>query len=353
MLMPRPKQPEHARTSLRRLPPGVRQVGTVVVCALIVSAGLFTLPNLIALDLRIEGQQRDIKDIAVFPVTVNPATKTIEQDPEVERLLGSQDTRLTAAAGNASIALSWLASLVTGLPAYQSLAATSLHIVTIPPGFRQEQVASAFGSALNWSSAQRAQFIKQLGTGDTVLTEGELQPGTYMVYGGQSASDVKYLLTQRFNDEIVSRYSTTTQEQVPLSEALTIASLLEREAGGWDDMRKISGVIWNRLFLNMNLQIDATLQYAKASNPKTNLGMWWAKPIPADKYIKSPYNTYQHPGLPPGPIATPSVAAVLAALNPEKTECLFYFHDSRGNFHCSPTYAGHVALLKQYYGQGK
>ena len=65
------------------------------------------------------------------------------------------------------------------------------------------------------------------------------------------------------------------------------------------------------------------------------------------------YNTYQNKGLPPGPIATPSMAAVLAALNPKNTDCIFYFHDARGNFHCTENYKEHVRLLKKYYGQGK
>jgi UPF0755 protein len=102
----------------------------------------------------------------------------------------------------------------------------------------------------------------------------------------------------------------------------------------------------------MNLQLDATLQYAKAQKSPI-AGSWWPQVVPKDKYINSPYNTYLHAGLPPTPIASPSVAAVLAALNPVNTPCLFYFHDRNGNFHCTDTYAAHVALLKKYYGQGK
>jgi UPF0755 protein len=75
--------------------------------------------------------------------------------------------------------------------------------------------------------------------------------------------------------------------------------------------------------------------------------------VPGDQYRKSAYNTYLHPGLPPTPIANPSVASVLAALNPKNTPCLFYFHDAAGGFHCSETYTGHVTLLKKYYGRGK
>lgn len=116
-------------------------------------------------------------------------------------------------------------------------------------------------------------------------------------------------------------------------------------------MRLISGIIWNRLFINMNLQIDATLQYAKANTSAAN--SWWPAPLPADRFRKSPYNTYLNKGLPPAPIASPSVASVLAALNPKNTSCMFYFHDSAGRFHCSDTYDQHVALLKKYYGRGK
>jgi UPF0755 protein len=103
----------------------------------------------------------------------------------------------------------------------------------------------------------------------------------------------------------------------------------------------------------MPLQIDATLQYAKANATTGKTGIWWPQVVPKDKYIKSAYNTYMNGGLPPGPIANPSIASVVAALNPKKTDCLFYFHDQNGNFHCTKTYTEHVALLKKYYGQGK
>ena len=100
----------------------------------------------------------------------------------------------------------------------------------------------------------------------------------------------------------------------------------------------------------MRLQIDATLQYAKGSKPSEP---WWPGVRPADKFIASVYNTYENSGLPPAPIANPSLDAILAALNPTKTDCMYYFHDRQAEFHCSPTYEEHVELLKQYYGQGK
>jgi UPF0755 protein len=116
-------------------------------------------------------------------------------------------------------------------------------------------------------------------------------------------------------------------------------------------MRYISGIIWNRLFVGMPLQLDASLQYARGS--KISEKLWWPKVVPNDKYIDSPYNTYENEGLPPAPISNPSVEAVVAALNPRETDCMFYFHDSKGVFYCTENYEDHVAKLKEIYGRGR
>ena len=80
-----------------------------------------------------------------------------------------------------------------------------------------------------------------------------------------SPTAVQNLVNQKFTENVLSHYGTTTAQIVPINDALTIASLIQREASGPDDMRTISGIIWNRLFANMNLQIDATVQYAEAN----------------------------------------------------------------------------------------
>jgi UPF0755 protein len=216
---------------------------------------------------------------------------------------------------------------------------------------RKEQAADAFGSALGWNSKQKKQFMTAVASSTLPLPEGSFEPGVYSVDTGMTPATVQNLVNQRFTEDVLSHYGTTTAQIVPLNDALTVASLIQREAGGPDDMRIISGIIWNRLFANMDLQIDATVQYAEAN--KETYGSWWPPVSTRGLYIKSPYNTYVNPGLPPTPIANPSVAAVLAALNPVNTPCMFYFHDKMGQFHCSNTYAEHVALLKKYYGQGK
>ncbi len=297
---------------------------------------------------------------APFPVSVIPSKKQIVENAEANAYFTEHTSSLTASVGNFSELLGWFASLLNNTSLYQSLASADGRLVTILPGYRKEQVATVFGSALGWNAKQRTEFINDVSANtaqtegtSTEISEGIFEPGTYAVSSETTPSEAAAIVSASFSKDILSHYSTTTQEQVPLSEALTIASLLEREAAGPDDMRIISGIIWNRLFNNMNLQIDATLQYAKATKSGSIAGNWWPVAQPKDKYISSAYNTYEHAGLPPGPIANPSVAAVLAALNPVQTSCLYYFHDSHGNFHCAATYPEHVALLKKYYGKGK
>lgn len=342
-LMPHPAAPVRRRTN-----PYLAHAVPVLVAALFVAGALFSLPTIVATDVEL-ATARPAK--APFPVTVDSVHQTIIEDPEVEALLDETHGTLPAAAGIASTAVTWLANLVATLPLYQQLAGSDIAFVDIKAGYREEEVAYAFGRALGWKAKEQQAFLKQVHTADPTLHEGEFVPGTYAVSSAASPTYVQEVLGDRFDKDILARYSTSTEALVPLDDALTIASMLERETRDPGEMRIISGIIWNRIFVGMNLQIDATLQYAKATASKS--GSWWPKVVPNDKYVKSPYNTYKYKGLPPGPIANPSTAAVLAALNPKKTDCLFYFHDRRGEFHCTATYKEHVAMLKKYYGQGK
>lgn len=328
----------------------VASVGSVVAVVFALAVSLFSLPTIIAVDqhfARIEPVKPS------FPITVDPHNQVILEDPKVEAILDDHTSSLQAAAITAGDILVRLAEYISALPAYHMLAgADASGVVTIRAGYRQEEVATAFARELGWNTNQKATFLRQLKVAEPTMMEGEFVPGTYAVRGLMAPGDVQILLHERFSKEIEARYSTSTEELLPLEDALTIASMLEKETKDPAEMRIISGIIWNRLWSGMKLQIDATLQYAKASNSKTATA-WWGPVAPKDKYIKSPYNTYQNKGLPPGPIANPSVAAVLAALNPKNTDCLFYFHDNKGGFHCTATYKEHVRLLKKYYGQGK
>ncbi len=290
-----------------------------------------------------------------FPVTVDPRNRVITENSVVNAYLASPSSPLAAAVGDVGSVLGdifgWMASAISDAPWYQGIASVEGRVVTIAPGMRKEQVAAVFGKALSWSDKQEKQFMTASATSSLPLIEGSFSPGVYLVQTGMKPAEAQALVNQRFIDDVLSHYGTTTAAIVPLQDAIIIASLIQRETIGTNDMRLVSGVIWNRLFLGMNLQIDSTLQYARA-NTKAAVS-WWPKVVPADARRKSPYNTYLNPGLPPTPIANPSVAAVLAALNPIDTPCLFYFNDQKGDILCTNTYAEHVALLKKYYGRGK
>ena len=288
----------------------------------------------------------------IFPVGVNPLAKSITEKPGVDSYFDEQFTE-GAETIKPSKAMSWFPKLLGKLALfnwYQNLASLSSRILVIQPGERKEQIADHFAKILGWSDVEKTEFLIRMEETKPALKEGKFSPGTYTVAKGAKPDEVAPLVIQRFEDEVLSRYGEDVEAVVPLNDALTIASLLEREAYDFTDMRQISGVIWNRLFVDMKLQIDATLQYAKGSSPTQP---WWPQVRPSDKNIASVYNTYKNEGLPPAPIANPSLDAILAALNPKKTDCMYYFHDKDGGFHCTKTYAEHVSLLKEYYGRGK
>ena len=314
-----------------------------LITAILLCAFFFLLPSIVVWQQKPNAQPP-------FPVGVDPVHKTITNNPTADAMFANP-TPASAAVANAGAFFQELGNAVASTRAYQLVAAAGdlPQVVTIDPGLRKEQVAALFGSTLGWDASTQKMFLQLPPISNEDLTDGTVAPGDYAVPAGTPIGAVQSDISERFDDTILSRYTPAIQKIVPLNEGLTIASILERETSDPNEMRIISGIIWNRLFDGMKLQMDSTLQYAKAPSK----GAWWPQVVPQDKYIDSPYNTYQNAGLPPSPIAEPSIAAVLAALNPVQTSCLYYFHDSEGNFHCSDTYAGQVALLKKYYGQCK
>jgi UPF0755 protein len=180
------------------------------------------------------------------------------------------------------------------------------------------------------------------------FVQGFVAPGQYITHRNATPQDIATQLQTTFVESVTNRYTAEIERVVPLADALIIASLIEREASDFENMREISGVIWNRLFIDMKLQLDASLQYVKAENLYES--NWWPAVRPADKFIDSDFNTYQNIGLPPEPIANPSVEAIVAALNPTVTNCLFYFHSRAREYYCSETYPEHVEKLNKVYG---
>ena len=233
--------------------------------------------------------------------------------------------------------LSDMASIFDGARASLLAVASGGRIVHVREGIRKEEVAELFAKHLDWDTSQKLAFA--------LAPEGRYYPGTYGISAGKDEEIMRELMQHRFEREVENRIASSTRRAISLPVILKIASLIEREAGGKSDMRLISGIIWNRTWKGMALQIDATLQYAKGNQENG----WWPIIAPEDKKIDSPYNTYLYKGFPPTAIASPGLAAIDAALNPVKTSCLFYLHDARRKIHCSPTYKGHLKNINRYY----
>lgn len=218
--------------------------------------------------------------------------------------------------------------------------------VKIDPGMRKEEIVNLVGQKLAWSDTEKNSFLNVNNTVDTTNAEGYYYPGTYLLSIKSGGYEVGRLMINRFNDEVMSRYASSTKKVVNVNTAMKIAAIIQREAAGKNDMRLISGIIWNRIFKDMTLDIDATLQYAKGNEENG----WWPRVLLKDKLLASPYNTYKNKGLTPTPIANPQLAAIEAALNPKKTNCLFYLHDKYRRIHCTATYKEHVRNIERYYG---
>lgn len=228
--------------------------------------------------------------------------------------------------------------------------APKLAYVTVEEGMRVEQVADNLAEELEWDEGKRHAFVGISQACTEELREGMMDPGTYAVSPDANPVEVRETMKESF-DERVARLVEESGSPLSVRDALIVASMIQREAAGPHDMGLISGIIWNRIFLGMSLDIDATLQYAKVdalSEQGKEIKTWWPIVKSKDKYIDSPFNTYLNDGFPPAPIATPSEEAILAALNPEETDCLFYLHDNKRKIHCAKDYTQHKRNVTKY-----
>lgn len=168
--------------------------------------------------------------------------------------------------------------------------------------------------------------------------EGYLFPDTYEFYLDASPEFVIRTMVARF-DAVVSPLFAASQkrEQYSLHQVLTMASIVEREAVKSQERPRIAGVFYNRLRRGILLQSCATVQFVIGRPGKLYY---------ADLEVDSPYNTYRHAGLPPGPIANPGLASIKAALTPEDTPYLFFVARGDGSHIFSRTYAEHRAAIR-------
>lgn len=217
--------------------------------------------------------------------------------------------------------------------------------VVIPEGLRKEQIGEKLAETFNWSNEELDKWNTEYTKMRIDYIEGTYFPDTYLIPVDEGGFKIAERMTRRFDEQFAPYITQFAQQNIKWTTGLKLASIVQREAGGKDDMPLIAGIMWNRLNQDMNLEIDATVQYARG---KTDAG-WWS-PIKAEDItnIDSPYNTYKYKGLPPYPIDSPGLDAIEAVLNPTETDCLYYLHDSNRQIHCAKTFEEHRANIEQY-----
>jgi len=221
--------------------------------------------------------------------------------------------------------------------------------VFIKEGLRKEEIATILSNALGWSAKDKSAWLTAGEAKGPEYVEGVYYPDTYLIPVDEEPAVIAGRLISKFNEKFVPYLPMFTAKNINWARALTLASIVQREAANNTDMPLIAGILWNRLNQNMTLGVDATLQYARGD---TGAG-FWAPITLADKEINSPFNTYKYKGLPPHPISNPGVVAIEATLNPAATDCLYYLHDRDRVTHCATTYEEHQENIQKYLVEGE
>ena len=170
--------------------------------------------------------------------------------------------------------------------------------------------------------------------------EGFLFPDTYILHDEPSVDGILQMMAEDFDQRLTPKMRKRAAElNLSIHDLITLASLVEKEAMYEEDRPIIAQVFFKRLKIGMPLQTDTTIQYLLDA-PKEDVSI-------KDTKIESPYNTYQIKGLPPGPIASPGMAAIEAVLYPADTDYLYFVADRQGHNHYSKSYAEHQQIVEQ------
>ncbi|MFA5995740.1 MAG: endolytic transglycosylase MltG [Patescibacteria group bacterium] len=223
--------------------------------------------------------------------------------------------------------------------------------VTLLEGWTNEQMADTFAKKELMTSAQ---FLTAASapdtTGYTWLTsrpaaadlQGFLFPDTYRFFKGAEPSDILQKMLDNFDQKFTKQMrDDLAARQHSVYDAITLASIVEKEARSFEDKKIVAGIFWNRLATGKRLESDATINYITKKN--TTL------PTLSDLAAESTYNTYRNNGLPPTPICNPGLDAINAVIYPTETNYVFFLNTPDGAMKYSETYEQHLELKHQYY----
>ena len=216
---------------------------------------------------------------------------------------------------------------------------------TVPEGLTMGAIsdlweASGFGTATAFREAfETTDLLKKYGLEDKTV-EGYLFPNTYKFAKGTTAEKVVEMMLGEFKKQWIETFDAEASDLGRTQhEIITLASIIEKEAQSKSEKPRIASVFHNRLKRGWRLQADPTVLYT-LGNPERLL-------TKADLGVDSPYNTYVYKGLPPGPIASPGIDSIMAALRPEKTNYLYFVAIGDGKHHFSKTLSEHNRMVRK------
>lgn len=229
-----------------------------------------------------------------------------------------------------------------------STGAIKTYTVTIPEGLTSQQIANVLApkNLVNIDEFISLVMDKTIAASyhiDGTNLEGYLFPDTYVISRDTSARELIDLMITRFQKiftALLNNQEATTGSLLPVKDIVTLASIVEKEGGRAEEKPIIASVFLNRLKKRMRLESDPTVIYGL----KTFDGNLKKK----DLRTPSPYNTYLNYGLPPGPIANPGRESLMAAINPAKTNYLYFVAKNDGSHHFSASLTEHNKAVYRY-----
>jgi len=209
--------------------------------------------------------------------------------------------------------------------------------VTIVEGQASYQYVPVIAAGLPF--VQESELLKLI---TSQKKEGYLYPDTYFFPENSTPEQVIQIMEENFKKKIAPLALEIQNSSYTQDEIITMASLIENEAGNasYETKRKVAGVLWNRVQIGMPIQADAVFPFI--------LKKYLPRVLFSHLEINSPYNIYKNVGLPPGPIGSPSIESIRAAVNPAETDNLFYLTGFDGNFYYSKTNEGHEQNRRKY-----
>ena len=218
--------------------------------------------------------------------------------------------------------------------------------VVVPEGFNMYDIAAAveqagLGSASDFVTAARSDiFLVSNLDPDAKSLEGYLFPDTYQFTRIDTAHDIAAAMVHRFRQEA---QKIGLLGNADMHRIVTMASIVEKETADPKERPLVAGVYYNRLGKNMTLAADPSVIYAALL-----AGRYRGTIYVSDLQYDSPYNTYRFPGLPPGPIANPGVASLLAAMYPAHTNFLYFVSDNNGHHRFARDLQEHARNVAAY-----